>query len=67
MHSGEVTRTNFIVFGLTRSGFESTIYQTREEHANHYIIDAVLYVSGCILFTCGNFLHDRIVLLRGET
>jgi hypothetical protein len=45
MFSGEVTNNNFIVFGLTRSGFEPTIYRTRGEHANQYIIDAV---SGCV-------------------
>jgi hypothetical protein len=39
--SGEVTNTNFIVFGLTRSGFEATIYHTRGEHANYYTTDAV--------------------------
>jgi hypothetical protein len=36
MLSGEATNTNFIVFGLTRSGLEPTIYCTRGEHANHY-------------------------------
>jgi hypothetical protein len=36
------THTNFIVFGLTRSGLEPTIYRTRGEHTNHYITDAVL-------------------------
>jgi hypothetical protein len=33
--------TNFIVFGLTRSGFEPTIYRIRGEHVNHYTTDAV--------------------------
>ena len=28
--------------GLTRSGFEPTIYSTRDEHANDYTTDAVL-------------------------
>jgi hypothetical protein len=37
---GEATNTNFIVFGLTRSGLELTIYRTRGEHANHYATDA---------------------------
>jgi hypothetical protein len=32
---------NFIVFGLTRPGFEPTIYRTRGEHANYYATDAV--------------------------
>jgi hypothetical protein len=39
MLSKETTNTNFIVLGLTRSGIESTIYHTRDEHANHYITD----------------------------
>jgi hypothetical protein len=33
-HSGEATNANCIVFGLTRSGLEPTIYRTRSEHAN---------------------------------
>ena len=33
--------TNFIVFSLTRSGLEPTIYRTRGEHSNHYATDAV--------------------------
>jgi hypothetical protein len=33
--SGEATNTNFIVFGLTRSGLEPMIYLTRSEHANY--------------------------------
>jgi hypothetical protein len=37
--SGEATNT--IVFGLTRSGLESTIYHTRGEHVNHYTTDTV--------------------------
>jgi hypothetical protein len=41
MLSGEATNTNSIVFGLTRSGLESTIYRTGGEHANHYTNDAV--------------------------
>ena len=39
--SGEATNTNFIVFGLTRSGLEPMIYRTRGEHANHYTTDVV--------------------------
>jgi hypothetical protein len=34
--------TNFTVFGSTRSGIKSTIYRTQDEHANHYITDAVI-------------------------
>jgi hypothetical protein len=31
-----------LVFGLTRSRLEPTIYHTRTEHASHSITDAVL-------------------------
>jgi hypothetical protein len=41
MFSGEVTNTNFIVFGFTQSGLKPMIYRTRGEHANHYTTDAV--------------------------
>jgi hypothetical protein len=37
--TGEVTNTNFIVFGLTRSGLEPTIYHKR---ANRYTTDVVI-------------------------
>ena len=43
---GEATNNNFIVIGLTRAGFESTIYRTQGEHANHYATDVVQTVSG---------------------
>jgi hypothetical protein len=39
--SGEETNTNFIVFGLTWTRVEPTIYSTRGEHTNHYATDAV--------------------------
>ena len=38
---GEATNTNFIIFALTRSRFEPTIYRTRGEHANTNTTDAV--------------------------
>ena len=41
MLSIEVTNTNLIVSGFTRSGLELMIYHTRDEHANHYTTDAV--------------------------
>ena len=41
MISGEATNTNFIIFGLIRSGLEPTIYRTGGEPANHYATDAV--------------------------
>jgi hypothetical protein len=39
---GGATNTNFIVFGLIRSGLEPAIHHTRGKHANHYTTDAVL-------------------------
>ena len=39
----EATNTNFIVFGLTRSVLEPTIYRTWGEHANQYTTDAILH------------------------
>jgi hypothetical protein len=41
--SRQSTNTICIVFGLTRSGLEPTIYHTRGEHANHNT--TVCYVS----------------------
>ena len=41
MLSGEATKTNFIVFGLTQSGLELTIYHTRGKHAYHQTTDVV--------------------------
>jgi len=41
MQRGEATNTNFIVFGLIRSGLKPTIYRTWGEHANNNTIDAV--------------------------
>jgi hypothetical protein len=36
MLSREATNANFIVFALTRSGLEPTIYCTQGKHANYY-------------------------------
>ena len=36
MFSEEAANTNFIVFGLTLSGVEPTVYHTQGERANHY-------------------------------
>jgi hypothetical protein len=56
MLSGEATNTNFIVFGLTQLGLESTIYRTRGEHANHYTTDAVLLVKDYYYWDKNNVL-----------
>ena len=42
MPSGEAININSIVFGLSRSWREPTIYRTLGEHANHYTTDAVV-------------------------
>jgi len=42
--SGEATNTNLIVFALTRSELEPTIYRTRCEHANHNTTDAINFL-----------------------
>jgi hypothetical protein len=39
--SREEPNTNFIVFGVTRSGLKPMIDHTRGEQANHYTTDAV--------------------------
>ena len=50
--SEEATNTNFIVFGLTRSGIDPTVYHTLGEHANYYTTDAV-FATLVSLNTCG--------------
>ena len=41
MLTGKATNTNCIVFGLTQTGLEPTIYYTWGVHANHYTMDAI--------------------------
>jgi len=43
--SGEAANTKSIFFGLIRTGLEITIYRTRDEHAKHYVTDAVPFFS----------------------
>ena len=45
--SGEATNSNFIIFGLTRSGLEPTMYCTRGEHVDHYTTDAIIWRNSC--------------------
>jgi len=60
--SGEETNTNCIVFGLNRSGLESTIYPTLGEHANNETTDTVLRGNStelydkCILIKCSRYI-----------
>jgi len=58
MLSGEAANTNFIIFGLTHSGLESTIYRTRGEHANHYITNAVIFSSTKAAMNIINFKNQ---------
>jgi hypothetical protein len=60
--SAEAPNTNFIVFGLTRPGLESTIYHTRGEHANHYTTDAV--VQRMIVYNILNPYFNKHIVLR---
>jgi hypothetical protein len=61
---GEATDTNFVVFCLTRSGLEPTIYRTRDEHANHYTIDAVFGFIFCRLSACKPLCHSSVLMSR---
>jgi len=52
MISREAVNTNiFIVFDLIQIGIKTWIYHIQDEHANHYTIDAVLYVDGLWFLT----------------
>ena len=57
MLSEEATNTNFVVFWLTRSGLELTIYP-RGEHANHYTTGAVynrIGIDTICIYVCLQF------------
>ena len=49
MLSGEATITNCIVFGVTQTGLDPTIYHTRGKHANHYTTDAVILYEDILI------------------
>jgi hypothetical protein len=53
--TGEATNTNFIVFGLTRSGLEPMIYGTRAEHA-HYITPPMRFTDA----TTASYLNSLL-------
>jgi len=58
MLSIKATNTNFIVFSLTRSGLELTIYCARGEHANYYTTEAVkMDGNNKILLSDALFIH----------
>jgi len=48
MISGKGTHTNFIVFGLTRSGLEPAIYRTHDETVTITHDVAMKYLHFCI-------------------
>jgi hypothetical protein len=53
----DTTITNVKVFGLTRTGLETTIYRTLDGFSNHYATDAVLIKNKhCIVRL---FLHIK--------
>ena len=56
--AGEATNNNFMVFGLT-AGLEPTIYRTRDEHANHYATDAVIYIYMAILKLQTEYIYKK--------
>jgi len=64
---GEATNTNCIVFGLTRSGLESTICRTRDDHANYYTIDAIIRPFEMNIAFDGWFLINRLFVLIWNT
>ena len=49
--SGEATNTNFLVFGLTWSGFEPTIYRIQGKHASHFTTNVVSHTHISSLYT----------------
>jgi hypothetical protein len=55
--SGEATNTNFIIFGLTRSGLVYPIYRTQGEQANHYTTDEVYTIARP--YTISEILHNE--------
>ena len=61
MLSRESANINFIVFGLTRSGLEPTIYRTRGEHSNHYTTYAVVCV---IVFQILRAIHCYLLFVE---
>jgi hypothetical protein len=50
----------YIVFGLTRSRFQPTIYDTVGEHANHHSTDAVVTDVYVLMYRFGLFFTGLI-------
>jgi hypothetical protein len=65
--SGKATNSNFAFFGLTRLELEPTIYNTPDEHVNHYTTDAVDTVKIHVNYSYHTFIilpSRYIYLLR---
>jgi len=56
---GEATNTNFMFFGLTRLGLETTIYHTQDQQAKHYTTDA-LCIKWCLVRNVYNNTFDLL-------
>ena len=57
----DATNTNLIVFGLTRSGLERTIYRNRDEYTNHCNTDAVKDDSYMINNAISNEVINKVI------
>jgi hypothetical protein len=53
--SGKAIHANTIVFDLTRSGLEPTIYLTRGKYANHYTTDGGINLKQTYIFSMNDF------------
>ena len=63
MLSAEATNANFIVFGLTGTDLQPTIYSTRYEHANHYANYVFYYYNWDDTSDCRLLVLDDIIPL----
>jgi hypothetical protein len=61
--SGEPNNTNFIVFGLTRLGLETTIYLTRGERWNNNAIDAFYFLEDAGVVSKLLYIDDCLKML----
>ena len=67
MLSGEATNTNLIVFGLTRSGLEHTIYRNRDEHTNNYT--TMYHIKNKNAHACLNFnvnIFHAVIFMKSQ-
>ena len=64
--SREATNTNFIVFGLIKSGLKPTIYHTKGKNANHYTTDVVIIFEKCQLIIFSNTEINHMTDLNSQ-